>query len=162
MHGQALIWGLPQLHFSAYAQTDQSVYLGGITTAEADMTAEIRRRRGAAWSAFRRYANVIYDRPTVIVPMVLKVRMLQAEVREDLLYGCSTWTLLTRENDLLRTQHHRLLRCVGVQKRQPSNHPLSYAATLAMTGCESVETTILKTPTPVYGFPSPPTTRPPP
>ena len=67
------------------------------------MTAEIRRRTGAAWSAFHRYANVVYDRPTAIVPMALKVRMLQAEVREALLYGCSTWTLLTREYGLLHT-----------------------------------------------------------
>ena len=75
--------------------------------------------------------------------MALKVRMLQAEVREALLYICSTWTLLSREYGLLRTQHHRLLlRCVGFRKRQRSDHPLSYAATLAMTGCESVETTI--------------------
>ena len=72
-----------------YAQTNQFVYLGGTITAEADMTAEIRRRMGAAWSAIRRYANVIYDQPTAIVPMTLKVRMPQAEVREALLYGCS-------------------------------------------------------------------------
>ena len=37
-----------------YAQTEQFVYLGGTITAEADMTAQIRRRTGAAWSAFRR------------------------------------------------------------------------------------------------------------
>ena len=62
--------------------------------------------------------------------MVLKVRMLQAEVREVLLYGCSTWTLLTREYGLLRTQHHRLLlRRVGFRKSQRSDHPLSYAVT---------------------------------
>ena len=78
-----------------YAQTEQFVYLGRTITAEANMTAEIRRRTGAAWSALRRYANVVYDRPTSIVPVVLKVRMIQAEVQEALLYGCSTWTLLT-------------------------------------------------------------------
>ena len=103
------------------------------------MTDEIRHRMGAAWSAFRGYTNVVYDRPIVIVPMVLKVRMLQAEVREALLYGCSTWTLLTRAYGLLRTQHHRLLlRCVGFRKSQRSDHPLSHAATLAIAGCESV------------------------
>ena len=103
------------------------------------MTAEIRRRTGAAWSAFRRYTNVVYDRPTAIVPLVLKVRKLQAEVREALLYGCSTWMLLTREYGLLRTQHHRLLlRCVGFRKSQRSDHRLSYVVTPAMTGCESV------------------------
>ena len=42
------------------------------------MTAEIRRRTGEAWSAFRRYAKVVYDRPTAIVSMALKVQMLQA------------------------------------------------------------------------------------
>ena len=126
-----------------YAQTEQFVYLGGTITAEVDMTAEIRSRTGAAWSAFRRYAKFIYDRPTAIVPMALKVRMLQAEVREALLYGCSAWTLLTREYGLLRTQHNRLLlRHVDFRKRQRSDHSLSYVATLAMTGYEIVETTI--------------------
>ena len=67
------------------------------------MTAEIRRRTGEAWSAFRRYANVVYEQPTAIVLMALKVRMLQAEVREALLYVCSAWTLLTLEYDLLHT-----------------------------------------------------------
>ena len=32
-----------------YAQTEQFVYLGGTITAEADMTAEIRRRTGQRW-----------------------------------------------------------------------------------------------------------------
>ena len=84
------------------------------------MTAEIRRRTGAAWSAFWRYTNVVYDRPTTTVPMVRKARMM----------------LLTREYGLPRTQHHRLLlRCVDVRKSQRSDHPLSYVVTLAMTGC---------------------------
>ena len=45
-------------------------------TVEIDMTAEITRRTGAAWSAFHRYTNVVYDRPTAIVPIMLKDRML--------------------------------------------------------------------------------------
>ena len=36
-------------------------------------------------------------------------RMLQAKVQEALLYGCSTWPLLSREYSLLPSQHHRLL-----------------------------------------------------
>ena len=63
-----------------YAQTDQFIYLGGTIMAEADMTAEMRHRTGAAWSAFHRYANVVYDRPTAIVQMALKARMLQARL----------------------------------------------------------------------------------
>ena len=85
-----------------YTQTELFIYLGGTTTTEVDMAAEIRSCTGAAWDAFRCYANVGYD------------RMPKAEVREALLYGCSTWTLLTRAYGLLCTQHHRLLlRCVG-------------------------------------------------
>ena len=43
-----------------YDKIEQFVYLGGTITAEADMTAEIRRRTGAAWGAFHRYGNVVY------------------------------------------------------------------------------------------------------
>ena len=44
-----------------YAQTEQFVYQGGTTTAEADMTAKNRRRTGAAWSMLCCSANVVYD-----------------------------------------------------------------------------------------------------
>ena len=54
-----------------YTQTEQFVYLGGTIMAEADMTAEIRRRTGVTWSAFRRYADVIYDQPIVTPSCVL-------------------------------------------------------------------------------------------
>ena len=59
-----------------YAQTEQFIYLGGTMTTEADMTADIGRRRGAATSSFHRYANVVNDRPTTTVPAAIKVRML--------------------------------------------------------------------------------------
>ena len=49
------------------------IYLGGTITAEADMTAEITRRTVAAWSVFRRITNVVYDSPTAILPLALKV-----------------------------------------------------------------------------------------
>ena len=55
-----------------YAQIEQFAYLGGTITAEADMTAEIQRRTEAAWSVFRRYASVIYDRSITTVPLTLK------------------------------------------------------------------------------------------
>ena len=101
-----------------YAQIEQFAYLGGTIMAEADMAAEIRRCTGAAFTAM--------PTSSTTVPMALKLRMLQAEFREALLYGCSTWTLLSREYGLFCTQHHRLLlRCVGgFQKSQPSDHPL--------------------------------------
>ncbi|CAM9646595.1 unnamed protein product [Pylaiella littoralis] len=48
----------------------------------------------------------------------LKVRLLQAEAVETLLYGCVTWRLKPDENRKLRTLHHFfLLRCIGWNKR---------------------------------------------
>ena len=60
-----------------------------------------------------------------------------------LLYGCSTWMLLSREYGMLCTQQDGLLlRCVVFRKSQRSEHPLLYATNVVMTGCERVETTI--------------------
>lgn len=82
------------------------------------MFAEIRRHTGAVWSAFHRYASDMYEFPTKTVRMAKNVPMLQAEVREDLLYGYTTGTLLTQEHSLLHTQYHpHVLRCIGVRKR---------------------------------------------
>ena len=64
-----------------YTQTEQFIFPGGTITAEAAMTAEMRRRTGTAWGVFRRHANVVYELPTAILLMALKVRLLQAEVR---------------------------------------------------------------------------------
>ena len=89
-----------------------------------------------SWSAFCRYANFVYNRPTTTISMALKVRMLQAEVREALLYGCRTCTLLTREYGLLRTQHHRLLlRCEPSGK---ANAPTTRYRTRQLCPCPDV------------------------
>ena len=60
-------------------------------------------------------------------PFALKVRMLKAEVMEILLYGCVRWTLVKEHFAELRTAHHRfLLRIIGFQRRQRTNHLVSY------------------------------------
>ena len=48
-----------------FAQTEHFVYMGDTITAEADITTEITRRTGQR--------GVVYDQPTAIVPMALKV-----------------------------------------------------------------------------------------
>ena len=73
-------------------------------------------------------------------PFALKLRMLKA-----LLYGRVTWTLGTEHFAELRTTHHRfLLRIIGFQRRQRTDHLISYAKALKKAQCESVETTIRK------------------
>ena len=78
-------------------------------------------------------------------PFTLKVRMIKAEVMETLLYGCVTWTLRQDHFAGLRTAHHNLLlRIIGFQRRQRTDHLMSYAKALKKAQCESVETTIRK------------------
>ena len=79
------------------------------------------------------------------VPFALMSPMLMAEVMETLPYGCVTWTLGKQHFAELRTAHHRfLLRIIGFQRRQRTDHLMSYAKTLIKAQCESVETAIRK------------------
>ncbi|CAM9704503.1 unnamed protein product, partial [Pylaiella littoralis] len=65
----------------------------------------------------------MYDRPGA--PLRLKVRLLQAEVVETLLYGFVTWNLKPAEYRKLRSAHHFfLLRCIGWKKRERTDRPL--------------------------------------
>ena len=78
-------------------------------------------------------------------PFALKLRMLKADVMETLLYRFVTWTLGKEHFAELRTAHHRLLlRIIGFQHRQRTDHLMSYAKVLKKAQCESVETTIRK------------------
>ena len=64
---------------------------------------------------------------------------------ETLRYGCVTWTLGQEHFAELRTAHHRfLLRIIGFQRRQRTDHLMSYAKTLKKAQCDSVEATIRK------------------
>ena len=69
-----------------YKQTIEFVYLGGAISADRDLSIEITRRLQRAWACFQRYKTETYDRPGV--RLRLKVRLLEAEVIETLLYGC--------------------------------------------------------------------------
>ena len=62
-----------------------------------------------------------------------------------MLYGCVTWTLGQQHYAKLRTAHHLLLlRVIGFQRRQCTDHLMSYAKALKKTQSESIETTIRK------------------
>ena len=77
------------------------------------------------------------------VPFARKLRMLKAEVMEILLYGCVMWTLGKAHFAELRTAHHRFLpRIIGFQRRQRTDHLMSYAKVFKKAQCESVEITI--------------------
>ena len=122
-----------------YRQTTHFLYLGGLIGASADIMPEIKRWVRLEWACYSRFERELYDMEAA--PFALTLRMLKAEVMETLLYGCVRWTLGKEHFDELQTAHHRfLLRIVGFQRRQRTDHLMSYA----MAQCESVETTICK------------------
>ena len=95
-----------------YKQTVELVYLGGAISADWDLrSVEVTRRIQKAWAGFGRNKMEIYDRPSV--HLRLKVRMLEVEVLETLLYGCVTWSPSKADYGRLRKAHHQmLLRCL--------------------------------------------------
>ena len=100
-----------------YEQTVEFVYLGVTISADLDLrSVKVTRRIQRAWVWFGRYKMEIYDRPSV--RLRLKVRMLNAEVLEPLLYGCVTWSPSKADYDRPRHIHYQmLLRCLGRRKR---------------------------------------------
>ena len=108
--------------------------MGGIST----------RRIRNAWCSFRKYSLELYDRPSALLE--LKMRMLKAEVLESMLYGCGTWSPRSCHYDELRRAHHSFLtRCIGWRKHKRTDHPISYAKTLLKkTGSGGIEATLRK------------------
>ena len=123
-------------------QTTQFSYLGGLVDAF-DIIQETKRRVRLAWACYSRLKRGLYDMEAA--PIVLKVRILNAEVMETSPYGCVTWTLGKEYFAELRTVHHMfLLRIIGFQRRQRTDRLMSYVKALEKAQCESVETTIGK------------------
>ena len=88
----------------------------------------------------------LYDNPYIAVAD--KVRFLEAEVLEVMLYGCVTWTLSPGDFDKLREAHRgMLLRCLNAYtstRAAPDYHMLSYLEVLLRTDCECIEATVMK------------------
>ena len=64
---------------------------------------------------------------------------------ETLLYGCVKWSLGKEHLAELRTAHHRFhLRTNGFQRRQRTDHLMSYAKAPKKAQYERVKTTICK------------------
>ena len=124
-----------------YNQTNEFVYLAGNANHNADLSIEIDRRIPNAWCSFRKYTLELYDRPSA--PLELKIRMLRAEVLETMLYGCVTWSPRACHHVTLRRAHHRFLtHCIGWQKYNRADHPITYLDTLIKMESESTEATL--------------------
>ena len=124
-------------------QTTQGLYLGGLIDASADILPEIKPRVRLAWAYYRRFKRELYHMEAA--PFVLKLCLLKGEVMETLLYGCVKWSLGKEHLAELRTAHHRfLLPITSFQRRQRTDHLMSYAKALKKAQCEGVETTIRK------------------
>ena len=130
-----------------YKQTDKFVYLGGAISSTGDIQPELKRRIGYAWGSLKKYNRQVYN--NVEVPLADKIRLLNAEALEILLYGCVTWTLSPSDFAKLRECHRGLLRrCIGEYRKRTGTssdfHQISYREALVKTGCESIEATVKK------------------
>ena len=124
-----------------YRHAAQFLYVSGLVDASAGIMPEIKRRVRLARACYSRFKRELYD--TEAAPFTQKVRVLKAGVMSTLLYGCATWTLGKEHVAEQRTAHHRfLLRIIGFQRRQRTDHPMSYAKALKKAQCESVDTMI--------------------
>lgn len=71
-----------------YTQAFELEYLGRVVTEHGDLTREINCRSRQARACIRRFDPELFDRPGA--PFRNTIRLLQAEVMEALLYGCTT------------------------------------------------------------------------
>ena len=114
---------------------------GGNINHDADLSIEVDRCIRNAWSSFRTYSLELYDR--LSAPLELKIRMLNAEVLESMLYGSIKWSPRSFRYDPLRRAHHSLLtRYIGWRKHKRTDHPISHVENLLKTGSESIEATL--------------------
>ena len=120
-----------------YRQSQFYTYLEGVIIECPDISTEIARRSSACWMCIRRYQQDLFDRPNVSHD--LKIRMVNAETVETLLYCCVTWTTRHEHFRKLFTVHHRvLLRIFGARRYRLDHRVLSYNRALELTGCESM------------------------
>ncbi|CAB1099789.1 unnamed protein product [Ectocarpus sp. CCAP 1310/34] len=86
--------------------------------------------------------NIFFTRQEA--PFRLKIRLLQAEAMEALLYGYMVWPPLSGHYQTLRSIHHQLLlRLIRYKRKKDTYRQLSYyAQTLKKVGCQRVEATI--------------------
>ena len=126
-----------------YEDDAVSVPLGGHVDANADIMLEIKRRIRLAWACYDSFKRELYDIEDA--PFMFKERLPKTEVMDTLLYGCVTWALDLEPFAKFRTAHHdSLLRIIGFQRRQRTDHRMSYSKVLRKAQCESVETTARK------------------
>ena len=126
-----------------YTQTNKFLYLRGNFNHNADLSIEVDRRIRNVWCSFRKFALEVYDRPSALLE--LKIRMLRVEVLEKRLYGYVTWSPRACHYDTLRRAHNRFLtHCIGWRKHNRADHPISYLDTLIKTGSERIEVTLCR------------------
>jgi hypothetical protein len=112
--------------------TDKFKYLGSIystpaapSDAHSDLhsdagilDAEISRRIGSAWFAYKRLTLRFWDAPPEVISDSTKIHLYNAFVVSALLYGCQAWTLNKAHIHRLEVTHNRFLRRL---KRIPHN-----------------------------------------
>ena len=105
-----------------YIQAMLFLYLGGLIDANADIMPEIKRRIRLTWACYDRFKRELCDMEDT--PFMLKVRLLNTEVMETLLYRCVTWALGLQHIARLRTDPHNLLLSKDHWLSAPTAHRL--------------------------------------
>lgn len=104
--GETTPSALPELVIAAagqnYAQVSKFRYLGGLVTEDRELTPEINRRSQATWDCLKKFSLEPFDPP--LASRRLKIRLLNAEAWEALLYGYMTWAPC-RDHYALLGQH---------------------------------------------------------
>ena len=130
-----------------YKQTAKFVYLGSTVCENADIRVELNRCVLRANPRLRRHGLPLATvRLLHRTALWLKVRMLNTEATETMLYGCVTRGFTVADLAILRTVHRpALLHCIGSKrKHRDGYHMLSHADALAKNGCENVEAKVQK------------------
>ena len=86
-----------------YEQEMQFLHLGGVIHADAEFMVDVNRRIRLMRLCYSQFGPGLYDMTTVLLS--LTARTLKAEVTENLLYGCVTWTLNKKHYVAVQTAH---------------------------------------------------------
>ena len=92
----------------ALEEVKEYIYLGQLITLGKGHEPEIKRRITIGWKAFNKYKDVLKGK----LPMCLKRKVYNKCIVPAMTYGCETWRLTKRTENLLRTAQRAMERAM--------------------------------------------------
>ena len=90
-------------------QVEVFKYLGVTISQEGGSEEAVRARINPAWSKWKNFIRIIYDRR---MPRKLKVKIYETLIRGVMLYGAEVWTVRRKEERMLEKTEMKMLRRV--------------------------------------------------